>query len=163
MAQDRARDNGDLPGRVAAVAGPLADELGVELVDVEIKGASGSRVVRLIADTPTADPDDGLDIDVIARLSRAVAAALDEDDFIPGRYTLEVSSPGADRALRTARDFARNQGREVRVVHDAPDERTEITGTVVASDESAVTIEVAGEHVAVPIDEIDHGKVILPW
>jgi ribosome maturation factor RimP len=150
----------DLAGRISALATPIADDLGVELIDVELKGARGSRVVRLVADA-----DEGLDVDRIAALSRSVGDAI--DDLVDGRYTLEVSSPGVDRPLRRPRDFARNVDRKVRVVRtrDAIDrgEKGEITGTLVAATDHTLTLDVDGDTHAVPLADVDHGKVVLPW
>jgi len=148
-----------LPDTIRALAVPLADELDVELVDVEVKGQGARRLIRLVADA-----DDGLDVDVIATLSRRVGGALDDQDLIPSSYTLEVTSPGIDRPLRSPRDFARNVGRQVRVVRreDVPGDR-EVTGTVTAADEDTVTLDAAGEKLVVSLTDVDHGKVVLPW
>jgi ribosome maturation factor RimP len=149
----------DLPGRLVALAEPVAADLGVDLVDVEVKGPRNRRVVRLVADA-----EGGLDIDRIAELSRAVGDAI--DDVVPGSYTLEVTSPGTDRPLRRLRDFERNVGRDVRIQRTqqaAADAPGEVTGTVVAATDGTVTLDVDGEQVAVPIDDVDHGKVQLPW
>jgi ribosome maturation factor RimP len=149
----------ELPARLHDLAAPLAARLGLELDDVEVRGQRGSRKVRLIAYA-----DDGLDIESVAKLSREVGEVLDEQDLIAGSYTLEVSSPGADRPLRRARDFARNMGREVRVVRrddvEGPDETT---GTVSAVDDDEITLDADGAEVTIPFEEIDHGKVVLPW
>jgi ribosome maturation factor RimP len=151
--------DGDLPRAIEDVARPLAEELEVELVDVEVKGQKGRRLVRLVADA-----EGGLDVDVIARLSRQVGDVLDERDLVAGAYTLEVTSPGVDRPLRRPRDFARNAGREVRVVRrEDVDGAREVTGTVVEADEQDVTLDVDGDRVTVALGDIDHGKVVLPW
>ncbi len=157
--QGQGTSGDDLPGRLVALAEPIAAEQGVDLVDVEVKGPRNRRVVRLVADA-----EGGLDIDRIAELSRAVGDAI--DDVVPGAYTLEVTSPGTDRPLRRLRDFARNVGRDVRVQRTqaaAADAPGEVTGTVVAASDDVVHLEVDGDEVALPIDDIDHGKVQLPW
>lgn len=149
----------DLPGRLVELAEPVAADQGIDLVDVEVKGPRNRRVVRLVADA-----DGGLDIDRIAKLSRAVGDAI--DDVVPGTYTLEVTSPGTDRPLRRLRDFERNVGREVRIQRtqaasqDAPGE---VTGTVTSATDGVVVLDVKGDEVAVPIEDVDHGKVQLPW
>lgn len=153
----------DLPGRISALASPHADELGVELVDVEVKGQRGSRVVRLVADA-----DDGLDLDLIAELSRRVGDLLDADDVIPGQYTLEVSSPGVDRPLRSPRQFQRNVGRDVRVVRtrDAIDrgEKGEVTGRLAEADDEQLVLAIdKGRRLVVPLADVDHGRIVLPW
>jgi ribosome maturation factor RimP len=87
-----------------------------------------------------------------------------EQDLVPGSYDLEVTSPGADRPLRTSRDFARNVGRDVRLQHaegyDGPAERT---GTLVATTETDITLAIGGSQVTVPLRDVDHGTVVLPW
>lgn len=92
--------------RVRELVTPLAEAASVDLYDVEHHGA----VVRVLVDA-----DGGIALDAIARLSRSVSRALDEHDPIPGRYTLEVSSPGLERPLRTPEHFRRAAGSEVRV------------------------------------------------
>ncbi len=158
-ARGQAGPGDDLPGRLAALAGPVAAAQGVDLVDVEVKGPRNRRVVRLVADR-----DGGLDIDRIAALSRAVGEAI--DDVVPGAYTLEVTSPGTDRPLRRLRDFERNVGREVRVQRTqaaAADAPGEVTGVVVAATQDQLHLEVDGDQVVIDIADVDHGKVVLPW
>ena len=144
---------------VHRLAEPVATAEGVDLLDVEVKGQRNRRLVRLVADA-----DDGLDVDRIAKISRAVGDALDDDDLIAGAYTLEVTSPGVDRPLRAPRDFARNVGREVRVVrHEELEGPRELRGTVQDVDDERLTLTVEGEDRVVPLAEVQHGKVVLPW
>jgi ribosome maturation factor RimP len=157
MTSEQRETRDDLPGRIAVLAEPLAAAAGIDLVDVEVTGQRGRRVVRLVADA-----DDGLDIDRIAQLSRAVGEAI--DDVVTGAYTLEVTSPGTDRPLRRPRDFARNVGREVRVQRTAEaDIPGEVVGVVVDVTDTAVVLEIGEERVAIDHADIDHGKVVLPW
>jgi ribosome maturation factor RimP len=151
-----------LPAEVRQLAAPLADDLGVDVLDVEVKGQRGRRLVKLVADAR--DQGAGLDVDTIATLSRQIGDALDEHDVIPGRYTLEVTSPGVNRPLREGRDFARNVGRQVRLLRkEGLDDPLEVTGTVLAVDELELRLEVDGVERRVPLDEVAHGKVVLPW
>lgn len=154
--------NDEITTRVHALVAPVIAGHGVELVEVEVRGAHGSRVVRIVGDA-----EDGLDLDLIADLSREIGDLLDEDDLVGGRYTLEVSSPGVDRPLRTPTNFRRNVGRDVRVVRnrEAIDrgEKGELTGTLDAVDDHALTLMVGKDTVTVPHADVDHGKVVLPW
>jgi ribosome maturation factor RimP len=149
-----ARDD-RLEQAVSELVTPVVSGPGAELVDVEVKGHTGSRVVKVIVDRPG-----GVDVEMCAHLSRDIGALLDDEDPIPGRYTLQVTSPGADRPLRTERDFARNVGRPVQVnrTSGAP-----VEGVLVAADAGTVTVEVGGETVPLDLEEIDHGRVRLPW
>lgn len=157
--RDAPRGDDALVEAVRDLAEPLTDAEGAELVEVEVKGQRNRRLVRLVADA-----DGGLDVDRIARISRAVGDALDQDDVVPGTYTLEVTSPGVDRPLRTGRDFARNLGRDVRIVRrEGLDGARELTGTLTGVDEAGLTLNVKGQSRTVPLDEVAHGKVVLPW
>lgn len=140
---------------IAGLADPIVRAAGTDLEAIELRGQRGSRLVRIVVDR-----DGGVDVDLITALSRDLGDALDAGDLVEGRYTLEVSSPGATRPLRTGRDFDRNRGRPVRVSRLG---QPELTGTVITADDRAVTLEVDGEHLAVPLDEVDHGRVVLPW
>jgi len=74
--------------RIDAMAAPLCDRIGVELLDVEYEGG----VLRLVVDHP-----EGVGMDAIAGVTREVSRALDHEDLIAGTYTLEVTSPGLER------------------------------------------------------------------
>lgn len=140
---------------ISALAAPIVADAGADLEDVELRGQRGSRLVRIVVDR-----DGGVDVDLITALSRDLGTALDAEDLVEGRYTLEVSSPGATRPLRSGRDFDRNQGRPVRISRVG---QPELTGTVITADDHAVTLDVDGDHISVPLDEVDHGRVVLPW
>ena len=92
--------------RVRELVTPLAEAASVDVYDVEHHGGT----VRVLVDA-----DGGVDLQALARLSRSVSRALDEQDLMDGRYTLEVSSPGLERPLRTPDHFRRAAGSEVRV------------------------------------------------
>jgi ribosome maturation factor RimP len=155
-------DEAQLPARVHGLAADAADPLDVEILDVKVKGQRGRRLVRVTADR--IDPAADLYVDTIARLSRRLGDLLDEQDVIAGAYTLEVTSPGADRPLTRVRDFQRNVGRDVRIVRAADREGPpEVTGTLVAVDDDEVTLEIDGGPVTVSLDDVDHGRVVLPW
>ncbi len=143
----------DLSTRVRGVVESHVTAAEAELVDVEIKGQKGSRTVRLLCDR-----DGGLDIDVITRISRSIGDDL--NDVVPGRFTLEVTSPGATRPLKTGRDFRRNIGREVRVQRLG---QSELSGTVVGADDDTLTLDVDGNETTIDIADVSHGKVVLPW
>jgi ribosome maturation factor RimP len=112
---------------------------GLELVDVEVRPG----LVRVVVDGPG-----GAQLDAIADATRAVSAALDSRDPLPGhRYTLEVTSPGVERPLRTPAHFARAVGETVtiRTVAGEPGARR-LTGRLVTADDEGVVIVPAPEH-----------------
>jgi len=112
---------------------------GLELVDVEVRPG----LVRVVVDGPG-----GAQLGAIADATRAVSAALDSRDPLPGhRYTLEVTSPGVERPLRTPAHFARAVGETVtiRTVSGEPGARR-LTGRLVTADDEGFVILPAGEH-----------------
>jgi ribosome maturation factor RimP len=123
--------------QVRAIVEPLLVGTPVELVDVEHTGG----VLRVTIDRPG-----GVDLALITDVNRRVSRALDEADPLPGRYTLEVSSPGLERPLRTPEHFRRAVGATVRLkTHpEVPGDRR-IQGSLVAADEDTVTVVPTGE------------------
>jgi ribosome maturation factor RimP len=153
----------ELLERVRVLAVDVASTVGVEVLDVELHGQGPRRVVRVVADTVELDPAASLDVDTIATMSRRLGEALDDADVVPGSYTLEVTSPGVDRPLRTHRDFARNVGRDVRVHHRGADGEHETTGELVAVADDGITLQTDGGTVTLPLGDVDRARVLLPW
>ncbi len=92
--------------RVREIVAGVVEAASVDLYDVEHHGAT----VRVLVDA-----EGGIDLATIARLSRSLSRALDKHDPIDGRYTLEVSSPGLERPLRTPEHFSGAVGVRVRL------------------------------------------------
>jgi ribosome maturation factor RimP len=152
----------DLREAITSLAGPIAERLDLEVLEVVVKGHQGSRVIRLVVDAAALDADVGIGIDDIAVLSRELEEAVDREDPIPGAYTLEVTSPGADRPLTRPRDFARNRGREVRLeLADGAGE--ELVGELVDVTGSTLIIATGDEERELPLDAVVRGHVVLPW
>ncbi|MGH8981840.1 MAG: ribosome maturation factor RimP [Acidimicrobiales bacterium] len=153
MAQETAET---LYGALAPVIAAL--DLELELVDVELS-ASTVRV--------TVDRDGGIDLDALAAVNRAVSDALDDVDPVPGRYTLEVSSPGLERRLRTPAHFANAVGEvvSVRLIPGTGDARR-LQGIVTGADAHAVSLEgpeVPDGAATVAYDTIDRARTVFEW
>ena len=104
--------------------------------------------------------ESGIGIDDCERVSREVSALLDVDDPIPSAYTLEVSSPGEDRVLRTRPHFDRFCGSRVFVELKVPrDGRKRYTGTLKSVNDAAVVLEVDRQPVSVRFDEIEKARL----
>jgi ribosome maturation factor RimP len=130
---------------------------GFELVDVELKRAAGGQLVRLYVDKPG-----GIGLDDLQSVSEEVSAILDAEDPIEGRYTLEVSSPGLDRPLRSEEDYRRFAGRLARLASYEPLEgRRHWTGRIVSCEDGVVTLELErGQGEArVPLVKVSHGRL----
>jgi ribosome maturation factor RimP len=109
--------------RVQEIAERVAASLGLEVVEVEMRGAGKARMLRIYIDKPAAASDEraGVTHEDCANLSREVGTILDVEDAVPGgSYVLEVSSPGLDRKLSRAADFARFAGGRVKVTTRNP-------------------------------------------
>ena len=143
--------------RVRELVEPVAADLDIELVDLELTGG----VLRVTIDRPG-----GLDLDVIAKATRAVSRLLDEHDPVPGRFTLEVSSPGLERRLRTPDHFVRAVGSDVTVKtkHEVDGERR-FRGVLVAADDTGITIRSADDATERTIahDQIEKARTVFEW
>ena len=102
-------NDGSVLEKVQAVAKPVLDDLGFELVDVEFKREGQGWVLRFFIDKPG-----GVTLDDCALFSREVSMLLDVEDFIHRAYHLEVSSPGIDRPLKTREDYQRFCGERIK-------------------------------------------------
>jgi ribosome maturation factor RimP len=149
-----------LPPRVQELAERVAAAHGVELLEVQLRRRGRSQVLSVVLDA-----DAPVEADVVERVSKELSHLLDEDDPLPGSYVLEVTTPGLDRPLRTARDFRRQRGHEVRVTRAraGSDATTSVQGIVVAVDDQAVTLEADGGQLRLPLSEVVRGTVVLPW
>ena len=96
--------------RIRAIAQKAAADNGVEFVHLELAGTKRNQVVRVFA-----DKEGGITIEDCSKVSRSIEAEMDADDFMPGTYVLEVSSPGLDRELYSLADFERFAGNLAKV------------------------------------------------
>lgn len=124
--------------KTAALAEPVLRENGLTLYDVEYVKEAGGYILRLYL-----EKESGVTIDDCVTVSRALSDLLDEADFIPDAYTLEVQSLGLGRALKKDKDFRRNVGRtvEIRLYKPVDKGLRELSGVLKAFDQKTVTIE----------------------
>ena len=157
---------------------PTVEALGLELLGIEYLPAPGGSLVRLYIDvrdtgtiaadaaaTDAASPaEQGVTIEQCEAVSREVSAQLDVEDPITGNYTLEVSSPGIDRPLFGAAQFARFVGQTVKVGMKLPqDGRRRLTGRIVSVEGDTVTFDVDGTAFQVGADNIDKARLVPDW
>jgi ribosome maturation factor RimP len=142
--------------RVADAVAPVLDELGLLLHDLEHSGTT----IRVVI-----DKEGGLDVDALAAATRAISRLMDELDLLDGAYTLEVSSPGLERPLRTPAHFARAIGSDVTVKTVAGIEgERRFGGTVAAADEHTVTISLTdGSSRSLRYEEIERARTTFAW
>jgi len=131
------------------VAERVTSSRGYELVDVEVKRERGGHFVRLYVELQT--------------VSEEVSAILDAEDPIDSSYTLEVSSPGLDRPLRSEADYRRFVGRLVKLSSYEPWEgRRHWMGRLQSVEDGAVTVSLEKEKGAtarIPLAKIAHGRL----
>src|SRR3954447_9700155 len=103
---------------VRAAAERVAQSYGLEIFDVQFRREASGMVLRVQIDRPgpSSSAGDSVSVEDCAHVSRDLSAMLDVDDVIPTAYTLEVSSPGLDRPLRSADDYRRFAGRRAKIV-----------------------------------------------
>lgn len=143
---------------VRAVAQRVVDGRGFELVDVEVKRGRGEQIVRLFV-----DKEGGIGLAELQSVSEEVSAILDAEDPIESTYTLEVSSPGLDRALKSEGDYRRFVGRLVKLASYEPVEgRRHWTGRLQSVDDGVLVVVMEKEKGAVarvPLAKVSHGRL----
>ncbi|MDR0219915.1 MAG: ribosome maturation factor RimP [Lachnospiraceae bacterium] len=127
----------DYEAKTEALLGPIVEKMGLGIYDVEYVKEGGDYILRAYI-----DKDGGVNINDCETVSRTLSAALDERDFIPGSYVLEVSSPGLTRQLTKDKHFEKSLGAEVEIKTYKPlGNRKEFCGKLVSFDRESVTIE----------------------
>ena len=122
--------------KAEAMAQPIIDQFGFELVDVEYVKEAGNWYLRFYI-----DKEGGITVDDCEAVSRIFSDKLDELDFIGDAYIMEVSSPGLGRPLKKEKDYVRSMGKEVEIRTYRPiNKEKEFYGILSAYDESSVSI-----------------------
>jgi len=145
-------------GIVHSVAERVTSGRGFELVDVEVKRERGGHFVRLYV-----DKEGGIGLDELQSVSEEVSAILDAEDPIDSTYTLEVSSPGLDRPLKSEADYRRFVGRLVKLSSYEPWEgRRHWTGRLQSVEDGEITVTLEkekGTTARIPLEKIAHGRL----
>jgi ribosome maturation factor RimP len=139
---------------------PPIEALNYELVDVEFAQAGRGGVLRIFIDRRAEDSSLGVTVDDCANVSHAVSQVLEVQDPIKGHYTLEVSSPGFDRILRTRAHFERFVGERIFAELKLPiDGRRRFVGVLKSIAEDAVVVEVDGKAHSLPLERIQKARL----
>lgn len=147
---------------VRTMVEPLAAAEGADVYDVTFEG--GKLAVAI-------NRHGGIDLDTLADISRELGQQLDADDVIGGSYTLEVTSPGLERPLRTPGHYAGAIGEDV-TIRTKPDTEGErrVRGTVTASDETSVTVELEDDggrdskvRRTIDLTDIERARTTFTW
>ncbi len=149
--------------RVHELVEPIASDLGLDLYDIERR----SNVVRITIDTPPGS-EGGISLDALSLATRLMSRELDHEDPISGAYTLEVTSPGLERPLRTPAHFQREVGKDITVRlggHAVVDgEARRIDGKLVAADDTTATVLTeSGDKRTIEIGAVDKARTVFEW
>jgi len=137
---------------------PALEEIGLELVDLEYLGSPAGNILRVFIDRP-----EGVDLDVCALASEKVSLIMDERDLIDSAFTLEVSSPGAERPLKKLKDYKRFIGSKVAVktIMRSPEGRRKYTGKLIEADQSGFAIELDEMKIEFEYEEVQSVRLVL--
>ncbi|WP_419703180.1 ribosome maturation factor RimP [Promicromonospora sp. NFX87] len=141
---------------VREVVGPVVEAAGLYLEEVTVTRAGSTSVVRITVDLPD-DALGSLDSDRLGDVSRAMSAALDEDDVVSGAYTLEISTPGTSRPLTELRHYKRARTRLV-TLKMMDGSRVEGRLTDVLDDGDGDVLVLDGDS-RIPLGDVRRGKV----
>jgi ribosome maturation factor RimP len=148
-----------LRDKLIALTEPLLGQMGYELVDLEYAPGRTQAVLRVFIDRP-----EGVGLDDCERASHEISALLDVADPVPMAYTLEVSSPGLDRVLRTPAHFQRFVGERIWLELHAPREgRRRYTGRLEGLNGEGIELNVDGAMVRVLFGEIGRARLAPLW
>ena len=129
--------------------------LGYELVDLEAH-TGGQGLLRIYI-----DQEAGINLDDCESVSRQLSAVLDVEDPIPGKYVLEVSSPGLNRPLRTPEHFQRYRDRVVRVkLNQSRDGQRNFKGRLLSVSEQEIVVKVDKDNIRLALSDIASAQLV---
>ena len=132
-----------------------AKEAGFELVDLELTSAGRHRIVRVFIER-----DASLTVDDLAAANVWIDGVLERIEPFTSSYTLEVSSPGIDRPLRTAEHFARFAGEDVRLKTEVLGGRSSWSGVLGGIDGTEILLDVEGTTHRISLDKVKKAHVV---
>ena len=146
---------------VESLLRPVVESAGLELVEAAFIREHGRRILRVTVDR---DEPGGVDLDTIAEVSGRISRRLDLDDVVPGRYDLEVSSPGVERPLKRPREFRRHVGEKVKVrsVEPVDGSRTH-TGTLEAADDDGIVVRTEAGDRRLRYEDVASARTVFEW
>ncbi len=143
-------------GKLTSLLQPLVEDLGYEFVGLQYSGNPKHPVLVIYIDSPG-----GVAVEDCAKVSREIAAILDVEDPIPGKYQLEVSSPGLDRPLFTLAQFQQFSGEVAQISLFAPrDGRRKFKGKILGTIDGQVRMEQDGVEVTLDLGNIAKARLV---
>lgn len=141
--------------RVEAVAFPVLEESGLELVDVQYRREQNGWILRLII-----DKQDGLSLNDCAAVSREISQLLDIEDIVDQAYNLEVSSPGLNRPLKSMAEYERFVGRlaKIKTIEPIDGERV-FVGKISKTEGESIVLEVGGKEMTILLSQVAKARL----
>jgi len=148
-----------ISNKIEEIAERVAKSEGIEVVEVEVKGGGKNQFVRISIDKPA-----GVSHADCELISQQVGTILDVEDVVPGRYTLEVSSPGVERKLLKPRDYERFQGKKAKVTLRAPlENQRHWEGTLAGYADGVVSLDANGRQIRFPFEQVEKAHLKFEW
>jgi ribosome maturation factor RimP len=144
-----------IENELSGIVQPILDRLEAYLIEVRIRGDQGTKIIEIFADT-----DAGITADQLAEISREMSREIDQRDLIPGRFRLEVSSPGLQRPLKLQRQYKKNIGREVKVIFLADGVKKIDTGILSEVSDAFIVLKKEDVPVSIRTDDVQEAYVL---
>ncbi len=149
----------EIVSKIEEIARRVGGSEGIEIVEVELKGGGNNQVLRISIDKP-----EGVSHADCELISHQVGTILDVEDVVPGRYTLEVSSPGVERKLLKPADYEKFQGKKARITLREPiDSRRHWEGVLAGVHDGVVELSTGGGPVRFRLDQISKANLKFEW
>jgi ribosome maturation factor RimP len=162
MIDHERKDNADplLPKEQAIddLVNRIVEGFGAYVVALKVNRQGNRTFVKILIAT-----DEGIGLDQIAAISRAIRDDSAFNELLPENFQLEVSSPGIDYPLKTVRDFHRNLGREMNIFHRSADFKSPLRGKLQSVDDERLIVETGNGSQVLTLTEVEFAKVIIQW
>ena len=126
---------------IVSLAEQVLENSDLFLVDTELKGSVGNRMVSIFVDSESGN----ISLDRCAEINREIQFLMDASGWRDRKYTLNVSSPGLDRPLKDIRQYVNNLGRNASVVYEEDGRKVQVHGKLVDAKPESVTLEAKGK------------------
>jgi ribosome maturation factor RimP len=151
-------DNQIILERIQQVIAPVLEDAQAELVELDLVRTSGQVIVRLLVDKI----EERISLGECALINRRLGDVFEEQNIIPDRYVLEVSSPGLDRSLKTRNDFGRSLNKKAKFfLHEAINGKIEWDGVIKDVTGTGVSVDIEGQIVELPLSKINKAKLLF--
>ena len=142
--------------QVQSIAEQVLQDKDLYLVDIELKGSQGSRIIWIYVDAVKGN----ISLDICAELSREINFLLDANGWHNRKYTLNVSSPGLDRPLKDIRQYVNNKGRKISVVYGMDNEQVQANGRILEADPEILVLETdKNNRLEIPFSSITEARI----